>query len=100
MKSFLRKVVMGLIHRFGTRLIDQRTGRSVGRVLVWAWGGRIHVIGLPNLGEEPEQQVRWKTEPRAVFYRQSLEFFSHPEPDFPHEQRVEPDTVPSDGQGN
>jgi hypothetical protein len=100
MKKFLRNLALAVIHRFGSQLVDQRTGRPIGRVLVLTWAGRIHIIGLPNLGDVPEQQVRWKSEPHTVFYRQSLEFASHPQPDFPNENRSQPHPLPPHRPGN
>src|ERR1700734_2721188 len=43
---FLHRVLHFLVVLFGNDLTDERTGRKVGRALLFCWRGRIHVVGL------------------------------------------------------
>lgn len=67
---------MRLIHALGSDIHDERTGRSVGRALVFGWKGRVHVLGLTAaVFPVPHPQ------PRLTYWRQDFAFASHPLPD-------------------
>ena len=82
MREKLIRTVCWLARRFGRRIIDARTGECVGRACVWFWRGRLYLVGLdPSRAIYPTVQ----TEPRTTYWRQRIEFRSHPDPDFPDE---------------
>ena len=78
----LRAVVLYLARLLGSPVVDQRTGRTLGRALVVPFRSKIHVIGL-------HASVRpvFLPQERLTFWKQELGFTTHPAPDFPHEPR-------------
>ncbi len=82
-KMALRAVILRLARRLGAPVVDQRTGRTLGRALVLTIGGRVHVIGLDAI-----VQPVFLPQPRLTFWKQELGFTTHPAPDFPHEPRA------------
>ena len=83
MRERLSGAVRWLAGRFGRRIIDVRTGEVAGRAFVFCWRGRVVLVGL-----DPARALYpvFKTEPRATYWRQQIEFRSHPDPDFPDER--------------
>lgn len=84
MKKILRSFLLWLARSFGPKLIDQRTGKPVGRVFIFVWRGRIQIFGLPEDGLIPEVKPAFRPQRRLTFSVQEVEFSSYPEPDFPH----------------
>lgn len=80
-KMRLRNFGVRLAQTLGTRILDQRTGRSIGRAFVIPWRGKIHVIGL-----EPPMRVSWIPQERVTYWKQEIGFTTHPPPDFPNER--------------
>lgn len=83
MKKFTRAIGLALARAIGTRIFDQRTGRTLGKALMVPWRGKIHVIGL-------EAAVRpvFLPQKRLTYWKQELGFTTHPHPDFPRESEV------------
>ena len=79
---------LALARRLGTKIIDQRTGESLGRAFVFAWRGRIHVIGL-HVAVRPT----FLPQQRVTYWKQELGFTTHPPPDFPSMTRGEAPAV-------
>ena len=65
----------------GTKIIDQRTGKSLGRALIVPWRGKVHVIGL-----ETAVKVVWLPQKRLTYWKQEIGFATHPPVDFPNVQ--------------
>lgn len=86
MSAKLRRLASAALSRlaamFGRRVIDARTGECVGRAFVRFRGGRVVLVGLRA---KRAVYPAFKTQPRATYWRQEIEFRSHPEPDFPDE---------------
>ena len=83
MESFrfaLRALVLSLARLLGSRLVDARTGRVLGRALLVPFRGKIHVIGL-----ETAVVPIFIPQDRLTYWKQELGFTAHPPPDFPHE---------------
>jgi hypothetical protein len=80
LKFVLRALTLWLAHLFGSRIVDVRTGRLLGRGLLVPFRGKIHVIGL----EKPVIPV-FVPQERLTYWKQELGFTAHPPPDFPHE---------------
>jgi hypothetical protein len=80
-QKLIRSIGMALVHRFGTRLRDARTGEVLGRVLIVPWRGRISVIGLEDVTVRPV----FLPQQRLTDWKQDLGFTRHPSPDFPRE---------------
>jgi hypothetical protein len=65
---------------FGVNLVDQRTGRVIGRVVVVGWKGALRCIGFDGVAVRPHFLVQ----SRERYWAQDLGFSSHLPPDFPH----------------
>lgn len=79
----VRAVGLGLARWLGSTVMDQRTGRPLGRALFLPWRGRVVVIGL---GERiaPVRAV-FLPQKRLTYWKQEIGFVTPPEPDFPSE---------------
>ena len=82
LKMALRGFVLRIIRELGTPVVDQRTGRLLGRALIVAFRGRVHVIGL-----HAYVQPVFLPQPRLTYWKQELGFMTHPAPDYPHDPR-------------
>lgn len=80
LKLTLRAVVLHVARLLGSRVVDARTGRVLGRALLVPFRGQIHVIGLDE-NVVPE----FAPQERLTYWKQVLRFTTHPSPDFPHE---------------
>ena len=78
----LRTLVVHAARLLGSPVVDQRTGRVLGRAMILPFRGKVHVIGL----ETPVRPVFLPQE-RLTYWKQELGFTTHPDPDFPHEPR-------------
>ena len=78
----LREPFLRLARALGSEITDARTGKNLGRALLFCWGGRIWVIGLQH-----SVYPLFLPQTRLTYWRQELGFATHPEPDFPHEAR-------------
>lgn len=78
MQKFIRAAGLAIAHILGTRIVDQETGRDLGRAFLIPWRGKVHVIGL----ETPVRAV-FLPQKRLTFWKQEIGFFTHPSPDFP-----------------
>jgi hypothetical protein len=83
----LRNAIVAIFRFFGSDVIDQRTGRRVGRAFVFGWSGRVIVIGLDS---EPPLRPIFLPQKRLTLWKQEIGFTSHPEPDFPSSPPPEP----------
>jgi hypothetical protein len=90
MKRLLLLLLKAVTAVFGARVIDQRTGRTVGRALFIPWRGKLRVIGL----EDKRIIPAFESQRRLTYWNQALTFSTHAEPDFPHERKADdnPDT--------
>ncbi len=77
LRRFIRGAGLAVAHAIGTRLIDCKTGCSLGKVFVIPWRGKIHVIGLTKA-------VRpvFLAQKRITYWKQELGFTVHEPPDF------------------
>lgn len=75
----IRRFGLAIARTLGTDIIDQRTGKSVGRALLLPWRGKIHVIGL-----EAPVRVIWIAQQRLTYWKQEIGFATHPKTDFPN----------------
>lgn len=82
LKTILRSLGLRLARRLGSRVMDARTGQSIGRALFVPWRGRIYIIGL-----EAHVVPMFLSQTRLTYWKQELGFTVHPLPDFPHEPR-------------
>ena len=48
MRKLIRSIGLAIAHKFGARITDYRTGKVLGRAIIFPWRGRIHVIGLQS----------------------------------------------------
>jgi hypothetical protein len=80
LRRLIRGAGLAIAHAIGTRLVDFQTGRPLGRALVIAWRGKIHIIGL----SKPVRPA-FLPQKRITYWKQDLGFTLHPPPDFPRE---------------
>lgn len=76
MKRQFKKWLMSLVHTFGSRIEDYRTGEHLGRAFIIAWRGKIHVIGYE--GSKP-LLVEWLPEDRVRYWRCRISFTTYRE---------------------
>ena len=93
MKKFLLLLLKAVTAVFGARVIDQRTGQTVGKALFIPWRGKLRVIGL----EEKRVIAAFESQQRLTYWNQALTFSTHPEPDFPHEPNKADDPPDTSG---
>lgn len=92
MKKILLALLKAVTAIFGARVIDQRTGKTVGKALFIPWRGKLRVIGL----EDKRVIAAFEGQQRLTYWNQALTFSTHPDPDFPHERKADD---PSDASG-
>lgn len=81
MKLFLKQWgLKGLRAVLGVKVVDQRSGEVVGRVVVLPWKGGLRLIGLEGVALRPH----FLPQAREVYWAQDLGFSTYPPPDFPH----------------
>jgi hypothetical protein len=77
LKQALRDIGVGFFRLIGSEIRDCRTGKRLGRGLVFWWGGRLHLLGCDcALVPVPIPQER------LTYWKQSIGFTAHPEVDF------------------
>jgi hypothetical protein len=79
---WIRALGLAIAHTFGPRIVDQRTGKSLGRALLIPWRGKIHVIGL-----ETAVRVLFLPQKRLTYWKQEIGFETHSQPDFPNTRK-------------
>lgn len=80
MRLTLHNFLVGVARWCGSMIYDVETGKPLGRALILAWRGRVHVIGL-------EGAVRpvFLPQSRLTYWKQDLGFAAPLEPDYPRE---------------
>ncbi|MGH8102379.1 MAG: hypothetical protein ACREIW_13845 [Chthoniobacterales bacterium] len=81
MRKLIRAIGLKIAHTIGTPVRDFRSGKSLGRALMFPWRGKIHVIGL----KEPLRPM-FQPQKRLTYWKQEIVFTEHPPPDFPRER--------------
>lgn len=79
MKMLVRAIGLTIVKKIGMKIRDAQSGRTLGRVLMIPWGGRIHMIGLPE-GVQP----LFLPQKRLTYWKQEMGFKIRAAPDFPH----------------
>ena len=80
LSSVIRRIVIGLARRVGSKITDAESGRVLGRAFLVPWKGRIAVIGF-----DAEVKPVFLPQQRLTFWKQDIGFTVQPPPDFPHE---------------
>jgi hypothetical protein len=83
-RTRLSGIVTALARALGSPIVDCRTGRPIGRALVFAWRGKVHIVGL-----RAWVMPCFLPQKRMTFWRQALGFTLHEEVDFPRERPAE-----------
>jgi hypothetical protein len=78
LKQSLRDIGVWFFRLIGSEIRDCRTGKPLGRGLIFYWGGRVHLLGC-NCAVVPLPLPQ----PRVTYWKQSIGFTAHPEVDFP-----------------
>ena len=86
MRKLIRSIGLAIAHKFGARITDYRTGKVVGRAIIFPWRGRIHIIGL-----EGSVVPTFIAQQRLTYWKQELGFTVHDQPDFEKLRREQPD---------
>ena len=88
MKTFIKRIALGLIRfLFGLKIVDQRTGQVVAKVVIVRWRGCLRIIGLGEAGVSPH----FLPQDKETYCAQDLGFSTHPPPDFPRSTSVDGD---------
>jgi hypothetical protein len=82
MRKLIRSVGLKIAQTVGTPIRDFRSGRSLGRALIFSWRGKIHVIGL-----DAAVRPMFQPQKRLTYWKQEIVFTIHPPPDFPNERK-------------
>jgi hypothetical protein len=86
MRKLIRSFGLAIAHKFGARITDHRTGKVVGRAIIFPWRGRIHIIGL-----EGSVVPTFMAQQRLTYWKQELGFTVHDQPDFEKLRPKQPD---------
>jgi hypothetical protein len=81
MKNLLRRVGLVFVQIFGSDIRDQDDGTVLGRALVVAFGGRVHLIGYNGLPLRPVSVAQ----NRLKYWRITIGFKKAEVPDYPNE---------------
>ena len=76
---------MKIAQTIGMPLQDFRSGKSLGRVLIIPWRGKIHVIGLDVAVRHVAVRPMFQPQKRLTYWKQEIVFTEHPPPDFSRE---------------
>ena len=77
----VRRIGLAVLCRlWGVKLVDQRTGEVIGRVVVVRWKGGLRLIGLNGVAVQPH----FLPQATESYWAQDLGFSTHPPPDFPY----------------
>lgn len=79
-RRWLYRCLLVLVSVFGSTIRDSRTGDVLGKAILLPWRGRLRVIGYT--GTKYFYPV-FKLQKRATYWRQEVEFRTHPDPDEP-----------------
>lgn len=93
----VRRIGLAVLCRlWGVKLVDQRTGEVIGRVVVVRWKGGLRLIGLNGVAVQPH----FLPQATESYWAQDLGFSTHPPPDFPYvENRHRADLPPVASRG-
>ncbi len=76
----LRSAGVRIARILGSPIVDQRTGRVVGRALLLPFRGKIWMIGM----DLPVVPI-FLPQRRVTFWKQAIGFTTHTAPDFSHQ---------------
>lgn len=82
MRKLVRSIILTIAHTFGSRIIEYKTGRDLGKALIIPWRGKIHVIGLAEA-----VRPSFLPQKRLTYWKQEIGFTVQDTPDFPNERR-------------
>ena len=97
MKGIFRKLGLAVLRgMLGVSLVDQRTGKAIGKVVVVRWKGGLRLIGLDDVAVYPH----FLPQNKEKYWAQDLGFSTHAPPDYPHvENTHRSDLAPDTGGG-
>ena len=79
LEQVAKAFVLWFARNFGAKLVDLRTGKPIGRVLILPWKGKLAIFGLTK-AVRPE----FVPQPRVTYVKQDLAFHIVTEPDYPN----------------
>ena len=82
-RKFIRAVGLKIAQTIGAPIRDFRSGKPLGRALIFAWRGKIHVIGL-----DTAVRPMFQPQKRLTYWKQEIVFTEHPPPDFARERKA------------
>ena len=82
-RRLIRSLGLKIAHTVGTPLEDFRSRKPLGRALIVAWRGKIHVIGL-----KAAVRPMFQPQKRLTYWKQEIVFTEHPPPDFARERQA------------
>lgn len=81
MKKPLRRIGLVVVRLFGSDIHDLDDGAVLGRALVVAFGGRVHLVGYNGLPLRPASVAQ----NRVKYWRITIGFKKAEVPDYPNE---------------
>lgn len=75
-RPYLNKIVLQLSKLLGTTICDHRSGQPLGKAFIFAYGGRIHLIGYKG----PDLILEFEPQARLTYWKQSIRFSIHQGP--------------------
>ena len=86
LRKFASKLVVLAAKLLGTTLRDHRTNQPIGKAILLPFRGKIHLLGYhcPQ-GQGQHVIPKFDTQQRATYWKQTIVFTKHPEPDYPRE---------------
>jgi len=91
LQQVIRDAGVWFFRLIGSEIRDCRTGKPLGRGVVFYWGGRVHLLGCDcAVVPVPMPQSR------LTYWTQSIGFTAHPEVDFPRSRPKSDLSIPPD----
>ncbi|MEM1059846.1 MAG: hypothetical protein AAGK14_11405 [Verrucomicrobiota bacterium] len=90
-RGWLNRQLQLLARIFGTTIRDARSGEVLGKALIFPWRGRLMVIAYTG---HRYFYPRFRMQERATYWKQEIEFYTHPDPDEPHVRDPQSDSDP------
>ena len=84
MKTLTRTIGLAVARALGTRIVDHKTGRPLGKALLVPWRGKVLVIGL-----DAAVRPQFLPQNRLTYWKQELGFTVYPPPDFERINRTD-----------
>lgn len=90
MKQLTRTIGLAVARALGSRVVDYKTGKPLGKALMIPWRGKVLVIGL-----DAAVRPQFLPQQRLTYWKQELGFTVYPPPDFERISRATTGEAPA-----